>query len=155
MRWLGRVAYRMLVSNPVIKYHFQRTKRTRIVIINQGQILLVQNWLSRQHWQLPGGGIRSHEDMITAGQRELHEELRISVQPNELSYLGGLMAVPPDIPYQAEILQLNTTDTALQNVETAYRRSELINVSWFSIDDLPDFRSKVVDAGLDAYHKRR
>ena len=45
----------------------------RAVIENDGLYLLVSNKVSPDFWCLPGGGVESGEDILTAMERELLE----------------------------------------------------------------------------------
>ena len=51
--------------------------RVRAIIELDGKILLVRNLSSPEFWCLPGGGVESGEDIVTAIRREIVEETGI------------------------------------------------------------------------------
>jgi 8-oxo-dGTP pyrophosphatase MutT (NUDIX family) len=57
----------------------RRTSRAYLILEYKNDVLLVKNWLSRQKWQLPGGGIGRNENPKSAILRELNEELGIQI----------------------------------------------------------------------------
>lgn len=63
-----------------------RTTRPRVAIVVGNEVLLVQNWGDRA-WALPGGGAHRHEDLAHAAQREIKEELGVSLDSDRLKYI--------------------------------------------------------------------
>ncbi len=87
MRTAYRCAHAMLRS-----YWFVRRPRTNgalAALWHDGRILLVKNSYRRQY-SLPGGYVRPGEDPREAASREVHEEIRIRVDPRkfDLAYHG-------------------------------------------------------------------
>ncbi len=60
------------------------SRRTRVVIHADGQILLVKGWLSAGKWLLPGGGLHHSEDSKIGAARELSEETGINISSAKL-----------------------------------------------------------------------
>lgn len=83
---LGRIGYPILL--PLMRPLLNRTSRAYVIIECQGQVLLVKNWLARDEWRLPGGGLGRHEQPKAAVTREIKEELRIVIDLSRLEYLG-------------------------------------------------------------------
>lgn len=54
--------------------------RVRALVVANGSILLVRH-VGKEEWNLPGGGIEPHESPQAALQRELYEELQLSISP--------------------------------------------------------------------------
>ncbi len=79
---IGIVGYHAL--KPVMSVFLNRTSRVYVVLIHEGRILLVRNWLSKGNWRLPGGGIGKNEDIKAAAAREIHEELGVAIEPSSL-----------------------------------------------------------------------
>lgn len=75
--WTGRTGY--IVFLPLLRLLFAPTSRAYILLQCDGEVLVVKNWLSRQSWQLPGGGLRPGEDARLAVKREISEELGIKL----------------------------------------------------------------------------
>lgn len=77
MRWLGRLCF--FIALPVIRPAIRRTERAYFLICRDDQVLLLKNWLGRQNWALPGGGLKRGEKPLAAARRELVHELGISL----------------------------------------------------------------------------
>jgi ADP-ribose pyrophosphatase YjhB (NUDIX family) len=58
------------------------------VLNYRGKVLVIKNWLGREHWALPGGGISSNENPKDAAIRELNEELGLKLNNNQLKLAG-------------------------------------------------------------------
>ncbi len=78
-----------VVAAPLIRLVISRTTRTRVAIIADGNVLLIKNWLGKNQWSLPGGGVRAREDAAGAACRELSEELNLSVKPQQLKAISN------------------------------------------------------------------
>ncbi len=55
------------------------------------EVLVVQNWLGRARWGLPGGGVKRKEDIRQGAVRELAEETGLQVLPNQLKSPGKFL----------------------------------------------------------------
>ena len=83
-------------------------------------------------WDLIGGFIDEGEDPLAALRREVREELSVEIEPGE--YLGGY----PDRYGDDGIYTLNLYWAAcLTGGEIRVDESELVEVAWFSVDELP------------------
>ena len=69
---LGRMMF--WLTWPATWLYLHNSRRTRIIVMHRGQILLTKGWLSNRDWALPGGGRHRHETMLKAARRELLEE---------------------------------------------------------------------------------
>lgn len=79
---------------PAIWVYAKNTKpRARVLLIWQGKVLVVKNWLGAGGWSLPGGGLEHGEQANVAAVREVAEELGISIQISDLISLGEDTAV--------------------------------------------------------------
>lgn len=82
-RSLGMMLFWLLW--PLIRLYIWCTPaRSRLLIIHEGSVLLVQNWLGAGQWSLPGGGVHKNEDPRDAVIREVREELGFDVQKRAL-----------------------------------------------------------------------
>lgn len=81
-RTLGKTAY--VIVLPLMRFWLAKTSRSYVLINHGGRVLVIKNWLSRQNWQLPGGGIKKAEGPKVAAARELKEELGIQINPHDL-----------------------------------------------------------------------
>lgn len=58
------------------------------MLSHEGRVLVVKNWLGREQWALPGGGINSNENPKDTAIRELNEELGLKINNAELRLVG-------------------------------------------------------------------
>lgn len=127
------------------------TRRCRVLVIDKKQILLVRGWLGSQRWSLPGGGIKKGEDAIQAAARELTEETGLSLTPDKFAVLAT-QAYPDasrglNFPITYLLAQLEN------QTPRSRRRLEIIDIGWFSMDNLPLDTSDVVFDGLKLLNK--
>ena len=64
--------------------------RVRAIIEHDGLYLLVRNKYTPNFWCLPGGGVEQNEDIISALEREIIEELGIKPDVGNLLYVHTL-----------------------------------------------------------------
>ena len=79
---LGNILYILLL--PFIRILIKKTTRAYVAIEHEGRVLLIKNWLARDTWRFPGGGLRKEESPRQAVAREVKEELRIIIDPSKL-----------------------------------------------------------------------
>jgi len=65
---------------PLVWFYAPLTRRSRVVIVRSGKILVVKNSFGPGVWQLPGGGIKHGESAESAGSREILEELNVELK---------------------------------------------------------------------------
>ncbi len=75
---------------PLLRLILNKSKRSRVLVIVEDEVLLVKPWIGSGHWMLPGGGIDKGEDNDKAAARELREETGIRVAAKRLSYVGTI-----------------------------------------------------------------
>lgn len=119
-----------------------RVSRARVVLIDEGgRIFLVQHWARGESWSIPGGGIERHESAIEAAQRELREELGISLEVNRLLYLTTI-----EHNYTAPIFttRIKTEELPPQ----PHNPREITTVGWFDVDNLPQNMTTIARLAL-------
>ena len=82
---------------------------------------------SDKRWGLPGGGIERGEAPVEAVQRELEEELDVSI--SEFTELGAYY-------YKGNDHMIFGADT--NRLLASYDEKELLDVRWFSLSELQD-----------------
>ncbi|MGB4967605.1 MAG: NUDIX hydrolase [Candidatus Saccharimonadales bacterium] len=83
---VGRVVY--WIGWPVWHVLLKNSRRSRIFVVSDDEVLLVRPYLGSGAWGLPGGGMRRAEDPKNGAARELFEEVGICVRPEQLVDLG-------------------------------------------------------------------
>lgn len=147
MKIIGRWVYRL--GLPQIRRLLTGTRRVRVLTEAEGEILLVKNWISRQWWTLPGGGMKIDESPASTAQRELLEELALNAKATDFKLITNFEYEEDGVIWQAFILYLPL------NVKPKLkpRRWELTDLAWFKPEQLPENRSLVVERALDSKHK--
>lgn len=82
---IGRMLFPCLL--PLMRPFLKRSERAYVAIIYEGKVLFVKNWLGRDRWRLPGGGIEQGEKPSDAVIRELKEELNMGLDSGALKFL--------------------------------------------------------------------
>jgi 8-oxo-dGTP pyrophosphatase MutT (NUDIX family) len=58
-----------------------------VLIVADGQLLVVKSWLGTGQWGLPGGGLHRGEDPVVGAQREVREETGLTLKSSQLEEL--------------------------------------------------------------------
>lgn len=83
---LGVIAF--YLAWPALWLYLRWSTRTRIVVVADRKLLVVQGWLSDGRWSLPGGGLHRGEDPLQGVIRELREEAGIMVAAADVRCLA-------------------------------------------------------------------
>ena len=126
-------------------WRFRQTKFTAgavgVVFNPAGEILLVEHVFHPNYpWGLPGGWVDYNENPAQTVQRELREELELTVQVGPLLLFEVAFGSHFDLAYLCE-----TTD------QVGQLSRELLNYRWTAPGDLPQlhgFHYHAVQAGL-------
>jgi len=134
-RKLGKFIYLLsVVPQRIYGTHKQRS-RVRALILVDGNVLLVRNWLGMQRWTLPGGGAKRSETDQDALSREVHEELGININSESWAFLGHFLQNDTPTPFTVNCFFITgAPDLKLQKPS---HNHELIDASWFPVDALP------------------
>lgn len=113
--WLGKVLYPILL--PIMRPVLKRTKRVYVAVIYEKQAILIKNWLARDTWRFPGGGIGRGESPEDAALREVKEELRLVIQRQKLILVDeGVMGTDKlGYPYAVYAYVLDTYPRRLED----------------------------------------
>lgn len=118
------------LSWPLIWMVIKRTRRTRVIIRSNDEVLLARNWLSAGLWGLPGGGLRAGEDPLTGAVREVHEEMRLSLDPKQLHFLGKTEAVGSGLSAQIFTYYAELPESSA----VIPKKLEIVGARWFPIE---------------------
>lgn len=69
---------------PLLWVYLRFSTRTRVLVHVDDDILVVQGWLGKGQWQLPGGGVHRGEPSLEAALRELKEETGLTMESDQL-----------------------------------------------------------------------
>jgi len=116
--------------------------RARVIVQNeQDEVLLVKDWIGGLKWELPGGGVGRHESPSCAAQRELFEELHITLFSEKFEYVATVKH-----SYEAFVYKVRIQKT---DVSREHRNKwEIVDAQWFSLDKLPPHITKTAELAL-------
>lgn len=107
------------------------TTRTRVLVVCDGEVLLLKSWLYAGYWGCPGGGIKRGETPIQTILRELGEETGIIAKEKELKSLGLMeQAGSRAHAFHGFILELDTKP------QVKIQTSAIVDSKWFKPADI-------------------
>ncbi len=115
-------------------------RRTRALVRSGDHILLIQNFTNADRWTLPGGGYARGETSAECLVRELHEELRLSLQPSDFHSPSEHTERHEHRTWHYDCLIVD-----LDTIPELRLSCELLRAQWFHIDNLPKNRSPYID----------
>ena len=119
-----------------------------MIVTCNGETLLIRHSYGGSNWTFPGGGIKSGEGIITAGKRELQEELNIVV--NNLVELGNFIRTEE---YKIDTVFVLKVEISIETKEMIKIDGvEIVEKAWFKLDNLPKLNQtnqKIVSFFLD------
>jgi 8-oxo-dGTP pyrophosphatase MutT (NUDIX family) len=107
-----------------------KSQGTSVVLTRDNMILLIRNTYGNPLWVFPGGGVKRKELPVSAAQREVQEEIGLSV--NSLQPKGQFL--------HTEQFKKDTVWVfygRLDQTELNLDRSEVKEARWFEKDKLP------------------
>lgn len=102
-------------------------------IINDENKILIQQRLATAKkcpnmWSTTGGGAKAGEDSITGTLTELKEELGITLNKEDLTFIGSFIRFNDFVEIFAANINIDINDIKIA-------KDEVQNVKWFSIDE--------------------
>lgn len=131
--------------------HGRIAKRPRVRVIvcsEEGEILLVRNWVGPQQWEFPGGVVERNETPQQAAQRELFEEVGIKVDLVSLQYVKTLYGRYEAPIYQVVVLR-RQVPVRLHNPK------EITAINWCDPRALPRDTSRLTQLALRSLSKTK
>ncbi len=141
---IGRISYSMLL--PVMRPVLRRTHRAYVIIYANGSVLVVKNWLSRQDWRLPGGGVRGGESPELALVRELEEEIGLAVVPEALELVSNGFWPHDKLRFSYLIYIINLPEMP----HLQLKKREIVGYKWLSPRQLQAGSHSEISAALQA-----
>ena len=132
---LGRVLY--FLTQFGIRIVVRGSKRTRVLIVCDDQFLALEHWLGDGSWTLPGGGLHKGEDALAGAQREVIEEIGLTLKPTELTHHGTYEANHNGFKFSYDLFIVNLADLPKLQLQTI----EILEARWFGISDLPALKA--------------
>lgn len=131
---VGRVAF--WLSWPLLWWYLRKGWRTRLVVVANGQLLLVKSWLGNDQWGLPGGGLHSREEPVTGALRELYEETHLKLKPQQLKYLYKDRASHYGLHFRYHCFAVNLAKT----LPVSRQKYEITQLKWVGLDQALNMR---------------
>lgn len=120
------------LARPAIYVYLYGSRRTRVLVIHDGKVLLTKSWLGDGNWHLPGGGLHKNEDPKISATREVFEETNMQLAPEQLNYLYDKKVIDKNwlkFHYYAYYIELDVLPAGLRP------RSEVMLLNWIDLDE--------------------
>lgn len=109
-----------------------KTFGVKVIIEQNGKLLLIKNSYGGSTWTLTGGGIKKGESPIEAAVREAREEVGINFETRELKELGSYVT-----DHEGKIDTVHVFHAMTGN-QSKIDQDEVIQAEWFSKEGLPE-----------------
>lgn len=85
LNFIGTAAFYLTI--PALYFYIKKDERSRLIVVHDDKVLVLQAWYGPNKWMLPGGGIHKGEEVTVAATRELFEETGIVARPEDLQFV--------------------------------------------------------------------
>lgn len=123
-----------------------KTYGVRILIVSEGEVVLVRHWYNFL-WVMPGGGIKKYETPEQSAIREMKEELGIEI--NQLDYKLGTYTNNKE--GKNDIVHCFVVELNKKLMMSKKFNFEISDKIWFRIDALPEGTSKATVNRIKEY----
>lgn len=144
----ARVVY--FLGYPLFGLYLHNSRRTRVLILCDDEILLHRSYAGNQKWSLPGGGIHKNENPMLAAIREVKEEVGIYLNEGELQCIGE-DRLPNYRRWPRYAVVFYVAHVPKKQAIKIRRPLEVIESSWFAVTDIPSNTSSTVQVALKHY----
>ena len=132
------------VSFPLIFVSMRGSRRSRVLLVCDKEILLVKDFIdASDKWSLPGGGVKGSETARECAVRELKEETGMVIDSRKLRELGEVERKSRYFTYTACLFAVN-----IERKRSIKTSVELLEAKWFHISKLPKNRKALVDQAI-------
>jgi mutator protein MutT len=107
------------------------TRGVKVLIFNEGKILMIRQTYYPNTWTFPGGGIHKCETPLNAVIRECKEE--VGIQLNNPEYIGDICF---NHEYKRDTVSVYKETVSSLEVHTDWK--EVAEAGWFKLDKLPN-----------------
>lgn len=116
---------------PALWVYLYGSKRTRLLIVVDGEFLVLRGWLGAGNWNLPGGGLHKGENPLAGLLREVQEEtgLKFAIQDVKPLLKGQYHEYGFRFSYDCYALELPNKP------EIKMQRGEIIDYAWQPIEN--------------------
>jgi 8-oxo-dGTP pyrophosphatase MutT (NUDIX family) len=138
----GRIVH--FFGYPFLVIGLRGSTRAYILVRVGDEILFTKNIIrGDERWRLPGGGVHKNELPINAAIRELHEELGIVIEPQELTLLRTT-AVQSKRNFSFFVFDITFSEKPVFNIN----KLELLDAQFIDVKDasLDNFSGETVQA---------
>lgn len=137
MSWFGRLWTRIgrltfWAAWPLLWIYLRRGERTRVLIVSEGQALVVKGWLGSGKWVLPGGGLHSNESPIDGALRELYEETGLRLLPEDLQEGGQDTSTDSGLAFKFHAFYAQLPKPSLLK----HWSFEILEIAWVPLEQL-------------------
>ena len=123
--------------------------RTRVALIHDDHILLIQNITDFRDWTLPGGGYHANESAKQCALRETSEELGIRASEDQLIPMGQFSSIQRGMQCNYDTFIVNLTENPSLKISW-----EIAHAKWVPLSQLPtnisDFIPKMLEQRRDS-----
>jgi len=120
LQFVGTIVF--FCSWPVFWVYFRVGHgRTRVVLIHEGKVLVMKQWVSPGAWGLPGGGLRKDEAVDDGAVRELYEETHLKLDPRQLLSIGTAMYRKYGLSFEYQVFaaKVGSSKVRAQRIEVS------------------------------------
>jgi 8-oxo-dGTP pyrophosphatase MutT (NUDIX family) len=147
---IGQIAF--WTAWPLLYVYLRFSKRTRVFIRSNQELVVVKGWLGSRIWNFPGGGVHRGEDPRSGAVREVYEEIGIVLNPKELTHLfEKKVKTPQGFIYTCSAFAIDLpTKPKLKKPS-----KELVEIEWRPISELREQKGadKLLEPALAAWEK--
>jgi len=135
-RWLGRAAY--WLAWPALFVYLRIGARTRVLVVAEDQILLVQSWMGDAKWALPGGGLHRGERPQDGAVREVAEETGVLLDAKQIQLLNSGWYSSQGLASYCHFFAARVD----RPMQPRHQRGEILAARWFSLADIAHIPTK-------------
>lgn len=148
---ISRIISPVIITALKVHTSITGTERSRIIVVNEEEKILLVRGMVGSKWTLPGGGIEKNESPLLAAKRELFEETGIEVDQAIIKKVGTIEGKTSPVNYRAHIFFVRVNKDVLP--KHPHNQREIIEIGWFDPKKLPSDLSAIARTSLGLLHK--